>query len=209
MYQPPMFAEHRPEELHRLMREHPLGALVIRTGDGLDANHLPFEFDPGQGTVGTLRAHIARANPLAQTLASGAADVLVIFRGPHGYVSPNWYPTKQETHRHVPTWNYEVVHAHGRLRLVDDEKFLRGLLARLTRRHESPEARPWKMGDAPPDFVAQMVSMVVGIEIDVLRLEGKRKLSQNRETRDFEGAVGALHDRGNEPLSSAMASTRR
>jgi transcriptional regulator len=134
---------------------------------------------------------------------------MVVFRGPHGYISPNWYPSKHETHRHVPTWNYEVVHAHGRLRIVDDEKFLRGIVGRLTRRHEASEPRPWKMGDAPPDYINQMLRAIVGIEVEVLRLEGKRKLGQNRDARDSEGAVRALHERGNDPLSSAMASTRR
>jgi len=208
MYLPQHFAETRAEELHRIIRENPLGILVTHSPAGLDANHIPFEFDAARGERGVLQAHVARANPLWTEFAAGA-DVMVVFRGVQGYISPNWYPSKHETHRHVPTWNYEVVHAHGRLRIVDDERFLRGLVARLTRHHEASEPKPWKMGDAPRDYIDQMMKAIVGIEVAVTRLEGKRKLGQNRDARDVDGAVRTLHERGNEALSSAMASTRR
>ena len=208
MYQPQHFNEQRPEELHRIIREHPLGMLVTTGPAGLDANHIPFEFDAERGPHGTLLAHVARANPLCTEFAAGA-DVMVVFRGVQGYISPNWYPSKHETHRLVPTWNYEVVHAHGRLRLVDDEKFVRGIVARLTRRHEAPEPQPWKMGQAPADYLDQMLRAIVGVEIEVVRLECKRKLSQNREARDVDGAVQALQERGQAALSSAMAEARR
>jgi transcriptional regulator len=207
MYLPPHFIEPRLEALHRIIRENPLGTLVTHSARGLDANHIPFLLDSARGAKGTLLAHVARANPLWTDFAEGA-DVMVVFRGPHGYISPNWYPSKHEAHRQVPTWNYEVVHAHGRLRIVDDEKFLRGLLARLTRHHEASEPSPWKMGDAPADYIDQMLKAIVGVEVDIVRLEGKRKLSQNRDTRDFEGVVSSLHERGNEELSAAMASTK-
>ena len=208
MYLPPHFSEPRVEELHRIVREHPLGVLVTHGPAGLDANHIPFEFDPERGPHGTLLAHVARANPLCTEFAGGA-DVMVVFRGVQGYISPNWYPSKHETHRQVPTWNYEVVHAHGRLRLVDDEKFVRGIVARLTRRHEATEPKPWKMGEAPADYLDRMLQAIVGVEIEVVRLEGKRKLSQNREARDVDGAVRALQERGQEALSSAMSGARR
>jgi transcriptional regulator len=200
MYTPPHFAEARPEELARIISGHPLGTLVTHSAHGLDANHLPFEFEFESPT---LRAHIARANTLWKDVADGA-EVLVIFHGAQGYVSPNWYPSKHEAHRQVPTWNYEVVHAHGRIRFIDDEKFLRGLLARLTRHHEATEPRPWKMGDAPPDYIERMLQAVVGLEIEVTRLEGKRKLSQNREPRDVAGAIAALDERGVADLAQAM-----
>lgn len=205
MYLPSPFAESRPEELHRLVREHPLGMLVSHTAAGLDANHLPFLLDERRGACGSLLAHVARANPLWREVGEGT-PVLVVFRGAQGYISPNWYPGKQATHRYVPTWNYEVVHAHGRLHVHDDETFVRGVLARLTRQHEAEagEARPWKMGDAPADFLAGELRKVVGIEIELTRLEGKRKLSQNREARDFESAVHALQERGHEDLALAM-----
>lgn len=207
MYLPQHFAESRTEELHRLIHEHPLGTLVTHTARGLDANHIPFELEAGRGACGTLQAHIARANPLWTEVADGA-EVMVVFRGAHGYISPNWYPSKHETHRHVPTWNYEVVHAHGRLRVIDDKKFVRALVARLTRRHEGTQPRPWRMGDAPRDYLEQMLEMIVGLEVEVTRLEGKRKLGQNREARDREGAVQALQDSGQAELASAMARTR-
>jgi len=208
MYLPSHFAETKLEELHRIIRENPLGMLVTHSAKGLDANHIPFELESAPDTGSILQAHVARANPLWQEFREGA-DVMVVFRGPHGYISPSWYPSKQQTHRHVPTWNYEVVHAHGRLSVMDDEKFVRSIVARLTRRHEAAEPAPWKMGDAPRDYIDQMLQAIVGIEIQVLRLEGKRKLGQNREAGDLAGAVRALADRGNHPLSSAMASVLR
>jgi transcriptional regulator len=206
MYLPPHFAESRPEQLFRLIREYPLGMLVTHTSSGLDANHLPFLLDEERDAFGTLLAHVARANPIWQEVNDGA-EVLVVFRGAHGYISPNWYPSKHETHRHVPTWNYEVVHAHGRIHVRDDEKFVRGVVARLTRTHEAGEPRPWKMRDAPEDYIAELLSHIVGIEIELTRLEGKRKLSQNRDARDFEGTVRALEDRGRQELASAMKQT--
>ncbi|MES2938722.1 MAG: FMN-binding negative transcriptional regulator [Pseudomonadota bacterium] len=208
MYRPAAFAEDNTERLHRLMHDHPLGAIVTRTGRGLDANHIPFLLDAARGPQGTLQGHVARADTLWAEAGDGA-EVLVIFRGPQGYISPNWYPSKRETHRHVPTWNYEVVHAHGRLRIVDDERFLRGVLARLTRRHEAGEPRPWKMGDAPADFMDAMLKMVVGIEVEISRLEGKRKLGQNREARDLQGAVDALRERKDAALADVMAEANR
>lgn len=204
MYLPEHFAERAMEELQRIMRDFPLGTLVMHTGRGLDANHIPFELDAGRGACGTLQGHIARANPL-WTEVPNASEVLVIFRGHQGYISPSWYPSKHETHHHVPTWNYEMVHAHGKLRIVDDERFVRGVVARLTRRHEAAEPRPWKMGDAPADYLERMLKMIVGIEVEISRLEGKRKLGQNRDARDLEGAVSALRDRGQTELASAMA----
>lgn len=206
MYLPPHFTEDRAEELHRLMAAHPLGALVTHSAAGLDANHLPFELDVTRGPLGTLVAHVARANPVWQSLPADA-DVMVIFRGAQGYVSPSWYPSKHETHRQVPTWNYEVVQAHGRLRILDDEKSVRGIVARLTRRHEAKEPRPWKMGDAPADYLTDMLGRIVGIEVELTRLEGKRKLSQNKDTRDQAGAIDALKQRGALDLAEAMART--
>lgn len=203
MYLPEPFAEARIEELHRIIREHPLGMLVTHTASGLDANHIPFELAPGSGPLGTLQGHIARANPLSQQVSAGA-PVLVVFRGAHGYVSPNWYPSKRETHRSVPTWNYEVVHAHGRIRLVDDVKFVGAVVARLTQVHEAAEPDPWRMADAPREYIQQMLSMVVGVEIEVTSLAGKRKLSQNRDARDFQGVVRALRERQQDELASAM-----
>jgi transcriptional regulator len=203
MYTPAHFAVTDPAALHRIIREHPLGMLVTPSPDGLDANHIPFEFDPTVGTHGLLSAHVARANPVWQQCAGGA-DVLIVFRGNEHYISPNWYPSKHETHRQVPTWNYEVVHAHGRLTVRDDDKFVRGVVARLTRTHEAQEPKPWKMGDSSPDYIDGMVRAIVGIEVLVTRLEGKSKLSQNREPRDVQGAADSLRARGVLPLAESM-----
>lgn len=206
MYNPPHFQLTDAQALHRIIREHPLGVLVTQAPDGLDANHIPFEFDPANGPLGTLTGHVARANPLWQQ-CRGDADVLVVFRGVEGYISPNWYPSKQATHRQVPTWNYEVVHAHGRLTIRDDGRFVRGVVARLTRSHESTQPQPWKIGDAPPDYLDAMLQAIVGIEIAVTRLEGKAKLSQNKEALDRLGAVTALQAVGRKDLAAAMERT--
>lgn len=203
MYLPAHFAETRTEHLHRILREHPLGMLVHTGPDGLDADHIPFEFRADAGLLGTLSAHVARANPLWQRSPSGT-PVLVVFRGAEAYISPNWYPSKHEAHRQVPTWNYEVVHAHGRLTVLDDERFVRGLLARLTRHHEAPEPKPWKMGDSAPAFIDEMLAKVVGIEIEITSLTGKSKLSQNKEARDRLNAADTLAQRGEDGMARAM-----
>lgn len=203
MYIPPHFAMTRPEELQRVVRDHPLGVLVRHGPDGLDADHIPFEFDPAAGTLGVLSAHVARANTLWQRCPTGSA-VMVIFRGGEAYISPNWYPSKHEAHRQVPTWNYEVVHAHGTITVHDDERFVRGIVARLTRRHEATEARPWKMADSAPDFIDGMLRNIVGIEITLTALVGKAKLSQNKEARDRLHAADTLAGKGQAELAQAM-----
>ncbi|HEY9029039.1 MAG TPA: FMN-binding negative transcriptional regulator [Burkholderiaceae bacterium] len=203
MYIPPHFAETRPEELHRIIREHPLGVLVTHGSAGLDADHIPFEFDPGAGPHGTLSGHVARANPLWQRCPTGS-PVMVVFRAAQAYISPTWYPSKHEAHRQVPTWNYEVVHAHGTITVLDDERFVRGIVARLTRHHEAAEPRPWKMGDSAPEFIDQLLRNIVGIEIAVTSLVGKVKLSQNKEARDRLGAAEMLEARGHQALAQAM-----
>ena len=202
MYRPSHFEINDPCELHRIIHAHPLGVLITQH-DGLDANHLPFLFDASQGPLGTLTAHIARANPLCQ--APNGSDVLVIFRGEHGYITPSSYPSKHETHKQVPTWNYEVVHAHGKLTLRDDAKFVRGVMGKLTKLHEATETTPWKMSDAPADYLEAMVQAVVGIEITISRIEGKAKLSQNKDVQDQQGAIAALRAKGQDDLAKAMA----
>jgi transcriptional regulator len=203
MYVPAHFAERRPEELQRILREHPLGMLVTHGPDGLDANHLPFEYDPAAGPHGTLIAHVARANPLWQRCPTGSR-VLVVFRGAEGYISPSWYPSKHEAHRQVPTWNYEVVHAYGTLTVRDDERFVRGVVARLTRRHEAGEPQPWKMSDAPAEHIDNLLQLIVGLEVAVTSLEGKAKLSQNKQARDRLHAAETLAARGHGELAQAM-----
>lgn len=209
MYLPEHFAETRSAELHALITSNPLGALVTAGPDGLDANHVPFELLTDQGEHGTLQAHLARANPLVEQIVDGM-PVLVIFQGAQAYVSPNWYPSKHETHRQVPTWNYQVVHAHGRIRLRDDERFVRGLVARLTRQHEtaSQQERPWKMTDSSPEYISQMLAAIVGIEIEIDRLVGKFKLSQNKAPEDIAGAAAGLARGGHTVLAELMGKAR-
>jgi transcriptional regulator len=208
MYNPAHFALTDRAALQRIILAHPLGMLVTASDGGLDANHIPFEFDPAVGPHGLLTGHVARANPVWQHCRDGT-PVMVVFRGAEAYISPNWYPSKHETHRLVPTWNYEVVHAHGRLTVRDDATYVRGVVARLTRRHEAAEPKPWKMGDSAPDFIDGMLRSIVGIEIAVDRLEGKAKLSQNREVRDRLGAAGTLIERGSTELGRQMQPTGR
>jgi transcriptional regulator len=203
MYIPPHFAETRPEVIHRIIREHPLGMIVHHGSDGFDADHIPFELDPGAGALGLLSAHVARANPLWQRCPTGTA-VMVVFRSAQAYVSPNWYPSKHETHRQVPTWNYEVVHAHGTIAVRDDERYVRGLVARLTRHHEAAEPTPWKMGDSAPEYIDGMLRNIVGIEIAITSLVCKAKLSQNREARDRLNAADTLDARGETGLARSM-----
>jgi transcriptional regulator len=205
MYLPRHFEETRTDELQRIISQHPLGTMVGNGPDGLTADHLPFEFDPGVGERGVLRAHVARANPLASATPDGG-EVIVIFRAADAYISPNWYPSKHETHRQVPTWNYQVVHVHGKLRIRDDEKFVRGVVARLTRVHEARAGaeQPWRMTDSAPEFIDAMLRAIVGIEIDIVRIVGKSKLGQNREARDRIGAAEELHKRDEKALAAAM-----
>ena len=202
MHVPQHFEETRTEELHRVITEYPLGALVTQGAQGLDANHLPFELDAKQGA---LLAHVARSNPLWQELRDGD-DVLVIFRAGDAYISPNWYPSKHELHRQVPTWNYRVVHVHGKATVRDDERFVRGVVARLTRTHEgrANAEQPWRMSDSAKEYIDQMLTAIVGIEIRITRMVGKWKLSQNREGRDRVTAAEELRKRNEEVISGAM-----
>jgi transcriptional regulator len=205
VYLPKHFEETNPGELHRIIGEFPLGALVVNGPDGLDADHLPFELDAAAGARGLLRAHVARANPLWQRARDGD-PVLVVFRAGDAYVSPSWYPSKHESHRQVPTWNYRVVHVHGRISIRDDERFVRGVVARLTRVHEAGTGaeRPWRMTDSSSEFIDAMLAAIVGIEIAIDRIVGKSKLGQNREARDRVAAADTLARRGHVALSAAM-----
>nr|WP_298686665.1 FMN-binding negative transcriptional regulator [uncultured Dongia sp.] len=203
MYVPRHFVEPRTEVLHNLIKENPLGVLITNGESGLDANHIPFELSSDQAPLGVLHCHVARANPVWQDIATGD-EVLVVFRAAHAYISPNWYPSKQEFHKQVPTWNYMVAHAHGRATIRDDERYVRTLVARLTRTHESKQPTPWKMGDSPKEFIDAMVKAIVGIEIEITRLVGKSKLSQNKEERDIRNAGEKLNENGERVLGEAM-----
>jgi len=207
MYLPDHFEEARAEELLQTIAAHPLGALVINGPHGQDANHVPFLVDETSGGR-KLLAHVARASPLWKETSEGD-EVLVIFRAGDAYISPSWYPSKHEAHRQVPTWNYRVVHVYGRMYVRDDERFVRGVVARLTRTHElrSGSPKPWKMTDSSPDYIAEMISKIVGIEIEITRMVGKWKLSQNKEERDRVNAAQELLKRGELEISGAMRRT--
>jgi len=190
MYLPKHFAQTDPHTLHALMRAHPLATLVTHGADGLDANHIPLHLDASAGPNGTLRGHIARANPLAKT--PPASEILIIFQGPESYISPAGYATKAETGRVVPTWNYAAVHAYGNLRLIDDPSWLLARLNELTTAHEAGRAQPWAVSDAPADYIEKMLGAIVGIEIEISRLIGKWKVSQNQPPANQASLIAAL-----------------
>lgn len=194
MYLPKHFEETRVDVLHGLIRAYPFGALVTQTPGALDANHIPFEVDPDPCPFGTLRGHVARANPVWRQ-ALPRLEALVIFQGPDTYISPSWYPTKRTTGKVVPTWNYALVHAHGVPRFIDDRAWLRAFVEKLTDRHEARRQEPWKVTDAPADYIDRQVGAIIGLEIPITRLIGKWKVSQNRSPEDRAGVVeGLLRD---------------
>ena len=197
MYNPRPFEETRTEVLHALMAQHPLAAVVVHTADGLVADHVPLLLRTSDQGDTTLVGHVARANPLWQPDADGALrQVLAIFQGPGCYISPNWYPTKADGGKVVPTWNYAVVHASGPLRAVHDADWKLALLNQLTQTHESAQPHPWGVGDAPADYIERLMSAIVGIEIPVVRLQGKWKVSQNQPEVNQQGVLAGLKAAG-------------
>jgi len=196
MYLPTHFEESRIGVLQALMREHPFATLVTKTkgGEGLTANHLPLHLEPEAGPFGVLQGHVARANPVWQQMSG--SEILVIFHGPQAYVTPSWYETKREHGKAVPTWNYVVVHAHGRLRAIDDADWLLGNLEALVAHHEAGFAEPWQVGDAPPEYIDKMLTAIVGIEIEITELKGKWKTSQNQPPANRTGVVAGLRSLG-------------
>jgi len=191
MYQPAAFVEDRLEVMHGLMRDHPLATLVTGGALGLMANLIHFQIHPELSPQGTLRAHLARANGQLAALAEGG-EAMVVFQGPQAYVSPSLYASKREHGRVVPTWNYVTVHAWGVPRLMDDAVWMRRQVGALTDRHEAGRADPWAVEDAPADFVAAQMRGIVGLEIDITRIEGKWKASQNRQHADRAGVAAGL-----------------
>ncbi len=194
MYLPSHFEETRPALLQALLAAHPLGLLITQDAQGLPvADALPFLLEPGADAAspGTLLGHVARANPLWRS-ASVGRPVLVVFQGPGAYVSPSGYPSKAEHGKVVPTWNYAMVQARGTLQVRDDPAAARALVGRLTAHHESALAQPWAVDDAPADYIASMLRAIVAIEIPLISLVGKYKLSQNRSPADRQGVMGQL-----------------
>jgi len=208
VYLPKHFEQPDTEVIARLLVAHPLATLVWSSADGLTAEHLPLLWDRGplDGPHGTLRGHVARANPVWREAAG--QPVLAAFQGPQAYVTPSWYPSKAATAKVVPTWNYAVAHLHGNLRIIEDAVWLRTLVGRLTDTHEASRAHRWQVDDAPADYIEQMLRAIVGIEIDVVRLQGKWKVSQNRSASDRAGVAAGLDSVAGEQAQAMAALVR-
>ena len=204
MYLPDPFAVTDKADIDDLLRRVPFGALITDGPGGLYASHLPLLHDPA---AGVLAGHLARANPHRDMGPNGEA--LVVFQGPHAYVSPSWYPGKSDHGRVVPTWNYEAVHVYGRLIWHDDRDWLLANVAALTDRFEAGQPTPWALADAPADFIERMLNGIVGVELRIVRIEAKRKLSQNRTAEDRQGVVSGLLARAADQDSAVAEAMRR
>ncbi len=205
MYLPKHFEQNDAGVLAAAMREHPLATLIVTTADGPTADLVPLEFHPAIGAHGTLRGHVARANPLWR---AAGGSTLAVFQGPQAYVSPNWYPSKREHGKVVPTWNYTMVQARGTLRAIEAAPWVHALVSRLTDHHESTQNAPWAVSDAPDDYVQQMLHAIVGIEITLTSLVGEWKVSQNRGTADRLGVAAGLSGGADENAQSMAALVR-
>ena len=203
MYAPSHFAESRVEVLQDVLERAGLFTLVTAGADGLDASHVPMLLDAKLGPGGTLLGHLARPNGQWKAAPDGS-PALAIVLGPDAYVSPSWYPTKRETGRVVPTWNYVAVHVHGVIRFFHDHGRLRDVVARLTDRNERDRPHPWKVSDAPPEYVDAMLEGIVGVELAITRIEGKWKASQNRSEADRRGVEGELRDGGQAEMADLV-----
>ena len=203
MHIPPPFRRDDPATLQSAMRRFQTATLVSHGASGLMATHVPIEVAEWPSPLGRLRCHFARANPHAEMIAE-ADEMLAIFHGPEGYISPNWYPSKAHNSKVVPTWNYATIHAYGTAKSFTDPNALRALVGKLTDRYEARQATPWSIDDAPDDYIDSMLSAIIGIEITVSRLEGKWKMSQNRSAEDQQGVIHGLQAQG-DPGSLALA----
>lgn len=205
MYIPPHFQEISAGEIASVVETWPLACIVAQTDEGLIANHIPLLV----GGDGVLIGHVALANDMHRLIGEGQ-EVLAIFRGEDAYISPNFYPTKPEHHRHVPTWNYQVVHIYGTIAFQHDARAKRAAVGLLTKIHERRlnGASAWRMADAPGDYMDDMLEHIVAFRMTVTRTLAKSKLSQNREERDYRGAVAGLHASGKDAIAMRMASRR-
>ena len=205
MYIPDHFREARPEVLQAAMRHIGFATLVTHDAQGgLDANHMPMLLEGPQENKYVLRGHVARANPVWK---AGDGAALAIFLGPHAYVSPNWYPSKAATGKAVPTWNYITVHAKGSIRWIQDAAWLRAHVTRLSETHEGGRPDPWQVSDAPESYVEAMLKGIVGFELAITQLDGKYKLTQNRDAADREAVRAAYAREGREDLARLMDKT--
>ena len=202
MYLPKLFEENSLEVMHQLMRDRPLATVITLSSQGLNANHIPLHLAAIENSYGVLRGHVARSNSIWSDLQN--TEVLAIFHGPEGYVSPSWYANKKETGKVVPTWNYAVVHAHGTLSVIDDPAWIRTQLETLTDQQEEAHPEPWSVADAPHEYTQKLLEAVVGIEIRIAKLSGKWKVSQNQPPQNQMGVISGL-DGLKRPEAAAMA----
>jgi transcriptional regulator len=208
LYEPPLHREDDLERQHALIRGRPLGLLVSGGSHGLLANAVPFLIDSGASRLGTLRAHVARANPQWRDLAQAPA-ALVVFQGVDHYITPSWYATKAETHKVVPTWNYVMVQARGQAKIIEDDAWLSRQIEALTTSREASREQPWSVSDAPADFIALQRRAVVGIEIEIDDIRGKWKTSQNRSAADRAGVAAGLDAIGDDEAIAMAAIVRK
>jgi transcriptional regulator len=208
MYIPRANQEDRISVLHKSMEDQPFASLITMGSSGLFASHIPMVLGQN-GAMGQLRGHISRANTQWRDYTP-SVEALAIFSGPQHYITPNWYPEKQETGKVVPTWNYVVVHAYGYLKIIEDGAWLMANLASLTNIHEAESPVPWKIGDAPADYIASQMKGIVGLEMTIERLEGKWKVSQNRPEQDRNGVAKGLMElnTGESLAMKALVETR-
>jgi transcriptional regulator len=204
MYVPASFRENRLGVMHGLIEAHPLGTLVTCGQNGLLASPVPFLLVAASGEHGVLRTHMARANPHWKDLTT-TDECLVIFLGADGYVTPSWYPGKADTHKVVPTWNYAAVHVRGRPVVMDDADWLERQLIELTRKQEGQRPLPWALTDAPVEFIAAQKKAIIGIEIAIMQIEGKWKMSQNKEAADRRGVIQGMRDEDDPHRNPAVA----
>lgn len=195
MYLPKHFQENRVEVLHDLIRSHPLATLITVSNGAPNANHIPMHVDDSPAPFGTLRGHVARANPILDDWQA-AGETLAIFHGPDTYITPSWYETKKETGKVVPTWNFVVVHAYGVVRVLDDPVSLREELDALIDNNEARFPEPWSLTDAPAEFTERLMQHIVAFEMPVTRLIGKWKVSQNQPRKNQEGVIAGLAGSG-------------
>jgi transcriptional regulator len=190
MYVPPAFQEDDVATLHAAIRAARLANFITATADGLIGTPLPMILNETEGPHGTLYGHVARANPQWQRAPIG--DAMAVFMGPDAYVTPSWYATKRQTGKVVPTWNYIAVHAYGPVEFFEDADRLLDVVTRLTKLHESARPDPWAVTDAPKEFIQSQLRGIVGLRIPITRIDGKRKMSQNRSAEDRAGVVNGL-----------------
>lgn len=203
MYCPAHFEETRPDVLTGLIALHPLATIISLGSSGLVADHIPLMYEAVEGTAGKLIGHVARSNPLWQ--AKQGTEHLLVFQGPSAYVSPNWYPSKAESGKVVPTWNYAAVHVHATLRSVEDKAHIRSTLEKQTRLHEAAQGKPWAVADAPEEFTERLLGLIVGVEFDIVRMQGKWKVSQNQGLANRQGVIAGLTAQQSDEASSMAA----